>query len=482
MERKPLVLNADQPTDEEQQQLDEIIELVQSGKYFSRITQNLLKVIFLQGELLTLHENEYLIHEGDNSPPEMYVLIKGSLVVQSGTKFILRLELPGDIAGEMSVISPAPRSADVIAETDCVLVAFSQQVFAVEEDDVMVPVFYVMFAYILAEKLRLTTAQSFIRKNSRVDATQPPKIAVIDTDSIERLMIHNMIEFQWPEAKIEEFANPMNFIALGLEKHFDVIIVDVLFPHTYRTQEESIKNLIHVAKATGASVIVVSEYCADAMNRGELIQLGLDSLIAKPYSVFDLKHTVLKSRLWYYQQKELDDVEHTANTDKLTGLANRQRFDEFMSALMTISQDNKQKFSLIIADIDHFKHYNDTHGHQMGDIVLATVASIFSKNVRKGDLAVRFGGEEFVIVLVNCNKKTAIQIAEKLRVAIANQDFPHQEKQPLGNVTCTFGVGTYPDDARDIKTLIDESDQCLYAGKKSGRNQVIAVNTERNTN
>ena len=149
---------------------------------------------------------------------------------------------------------------------------------------------------------------------------------------------------------------------------------------------------------------------------------------------------------------------------------------------MTISQDNKQKFSLIIADIDHFKHYNDTHGHQMGDIVLATVASIFSKNVRKGDLAVRFGGEEFVIVLVNCNKKTAIQIAEKLRVAIANQDFPHQEKQPLGNVTCTFGVGTYPDDARDIKTLIDESDQCLYAGKKSGRNQVIAVNTERNTN
>lgn len=481
MERKPLVLNAGQPTDEEQQQLEKIIELVHSGKYFKRITQSLLKLIFLQGELLNLSENEYLIHEGDNSPPEMYVLIKGSLVVQSGTKFILRLELAGDVAGEMSVISPAPRSADVIAETDCVLVAFSQQVFAVQEEDAMVPVFYVMFAYILAEKLRLTTAQSFIRKNSRVDATQPPKVAVIDTDSIERLMIRNMVEFQWPEAEIEEFADPMNFIALGVEKHFDVIIVDVLFPHTYRTQEESIKSLIHVAKTSSTSVIVMSEYCADAMNRGELIHLGLDSLIAKPYSLLDFKHILLKSRLWYYQQKELDDVEHTANTDKLTGLANRQRFDEFMSALMTISRDNKQKFSLIIADIDHFKHYNDTHGHQMGDVVLATVAGIFSNNVRRGDLAVRFGGEEFVIVLVNCNKQTAIQIAEKLRVAITDQDFPHQEEQPLGNLTCTFGVGTYPDDAEDITNLIEKSDQCLYIGKKSGRNKVIAVNTEENT-
>jgi diguanylate cyclase (GGDEF)-like protein len=156
-------------------------------------------------------------------------------------------------------------------------------------------------------------------------------------------------------------------------------------------------------------------------------------------------------------------------------MANRRKLDEFMEALVTLYPEERKPFSLIIADVDNFKHYNDTHGHQMGDVVLATVASIFKARVRRGDLAARFGGEEFVMMLPKCNKDNALKIAEKLRKAVEDEDIPYQEQQPLGNLTATFGAATYPDDADTLELLLKKADECLYVGKEQGRNCVIGA-------
>ncbi len=457
------------------EELEAISKTILIGRYFKDFELSTLTSLLKQGQLLHLPKDEYLIKEGDISAPELYILLEGSLAVVSQSKFILRLEMPGDIAGEMSILSPGPRSADVLAETDCQIVAFSEEVFAVEFPTDSVSVFYLMFSHILAEKLRITTAQSLVRKNERVISTGQIKVAMIDQNIADRMIIRGVIESQWPEAKVMELDNPQEFIDNATKERFDLFILDVMFSHKLASQEKAIKTLLKATKIYGVPIFVISSFCNDVMNREWLMKMGVDDVLAKPFSIFDLKHDIVKFRVWYYKQRELDTIEHDADTDRLTGLANRRRLDEFLEALETVYPESQQPFSLIISDVDNFKHYNDSHGHQMGDVVLAGISAIFSQNVRKGDLAARFGGEEFVMVLPNCTKDNAIKVAEKLRKAVEDEEFPFQDQQPTGNLTATLGVATFPDDASQIHLLLKRADDCLYRGKAAGRNVVVAA-------
>jgi diguanylate cyclase (GGDEF)-like protein len=127
--------------------------------------------------------------------------------------------------------------------------------------------------------------------------------------------------------------------------------------------------------------------------------------------------------------------------------------------------------SLIILDIDHFKNVNDEYGHQAGDVILKELSRLLKKCVREIDLVARYGGEEFVIILPETPKRNAIIVAERMRAAIMETDFPH-EPQPL-NITASIGVAGYPED--DIRTRIDiisKADLALYKAKRDGRNQV----------
>ena len=225
-----------------------------------------------------------------------------------------------------------------------------------------------------------------------------------------------------------------------------------------------------------APILVASQFCKKEENRKFLFNLGVNDFLTKPFSDFDLQHKLNKFRKDYYLQKEFEEIGIAADTDRLTGLANRRKMDEFLEAMITIFPEDKKPFSIIIADIDHFKHYNDTHGHQLGDVVLSTVASILKKCVRRGDLVSRYGGEEFVIILPNCSKRNAIKIGNKLRLTIADETIPFQNQQPLGNLTCTFGVASFPRDAESKESLLKKADEYLYKGKSVGRNKLISSN------
>ena len=459
----------------EQAEFADLIQLIGKGRYLRLLGPEILDNVLRQGSVITLEKDSYLIREGDNAPPEMYILVDGSLVIESNMKFILRLDQPGDVVGEIAVIQSLPRSADVVAEVDCRLIAFPAKLFEVDPHSTQASMLYVLFAHVMAAKLRITTAQSLIHKNLRVAARGDIRVAIVDANSADRAMIRSAVRHCWHGATMVEFEDPAQIIDYNDNQRFDLIIADIYAIADIRRDWNWASTIIKDMQMRGAHIVVLSESCHNPEDREILIKMGVDDLMTKPCTHGDLNHVITRVKSWYYKNLELDKAETEAETDGLTGLANRRRLDQFLDALVTVYSEDKKPFSLIMTDIDNFKHYNDTHGHQIGDAVLKSVAALMVKKVRRDDLAARFGGEEFIVVLPDCGKLRALEVAETLRETIEAAVFPHQEKHPGSNVTTTLGVATFPDDAVDLDTLLKKADDCLYEGKRKGKNIVVAA-------
>ena len=160
-------------------------------------------------------------------------------------------------------------------------------------------------------------------------------------------------------------------------------------------------------------------------------------------------------------------------TDELTGLANRRHFQNILQREITHTQRYSSTISMIMADIDQFKSYNDTHGHLQGDIALKKVADALLQNTRGIDMVARFGGEEFVILLPKTTITGARITAEKLRERIEEEIFSGEEtSQPGGKLTMSFGVASFPEHTSDVEQLLEIADKALYKAKNSGRNKV----------
>lgn len=164
------------------------------------------------------------------------------------------------------------------------------------------------------------------------------------------------------------------------------------------------------------------------------------------------------------------ELELLAHTDSLTGLYNRHRMQDLLEHQTAMFLRNRSKFTLIIVDIDHFKKINDTYGHFCGDFVLSEVASFMKKNLRKGDVLARWGGEEFLILLPDTDINGARIMAENIRKAIANKQF-HLAGESF-SVTMTFGLAQHEID-RSIEDSLKQADNALYEGKEAGRNRVM---------
>ena len=130
-------------------------------------------------------------------------------------------------------------------------------------------------------------------------------------------------------------------------------------------------------------------------------------------------------------------------------------------------------FSIFIFDIDHFKNYNDTNGHMQGDVVLKEIGLLLRENTRSTNIAARYGGEEFILLLPDTQSQAAIKCAENIRRLIETHAFLYREKQPLGCVSISGGVATFPFDGKTVEEIIKHADEALYAAKASGRNCVM---------
>lgn len=158
--------------------------------------------------------------------------------------------------------------------------------------------------------------------------------------------------------------------------------------------------------------------------------------------------------------------------DPLTEIYNRRYFFEYAETEIERVHRTGRSLSVILLDVDDFKHYNDTNGHIEGDIALKKTAVQLEKHLRKGDVLARYGGEEFIALLPETGKAAAMGVAEKLRDAIYSSCYRGGEEQPGGRLTVTIGVASYPEDGDELVKLINIADRCLYLGKARGKNNV----------
>lgn len=176
-------------------------------------------------------------------------------------------------------------------------------------------------------------------------------------------------------------------------------------------------------------------------------------------------------------QKQLDEARAVALTDDLTQIGNRKAFNSAIQKLSQEHSENDEPLCLIMTDIDHFKTFNDTYGHPVGDSVLRYFASIMRQDAQENETVCRYGGEEFAILLKNCTIEQASQRAEQIRQKIASAKLSIKSlNKPIKTITASFGVAQLNGQNDHFEDLINRADQSLYMAKESGRNKVIHEN------
>lgn len=171
-------------------------------------------------------------------------------------------------------------------------------------------------------------------------------------------------------------------------------------------------------------------------------------------------------------KQEMESVRQEAFTDGLTGIGNRKKFDIEIENMLAESRAEEQPLSLIICDIDHFKSFNDTYGHQIGDQVLRLVARTFHDSVKGRDLPCRYGGEEFVVLLPDTSVDNAARVADTLREAVKSKEIRNRTTgETLTRITISLGVAQVGS-KEEVKEWIERADKALYRAKRMGRDRV----------
>jgi diguanylate cyclase (GGDEF)-like protein len=205
--------------------------------------------------------------------------------------------------------------------------------------------------------------------------------------------------------------------------------------------------------------------------------LGVIAVSGSPYQGSDAKRAMwLIAQIGAVALHNVDaysQMKYTADVDGLTRVFNKRHLIGALGEQLYQAQKNLTNLSVFLFDIDNFKNYNDVNGHVAGDKLLRELAALVKENIREESIFGRFGGEEFLLILPGSPSSEALAVAEKLRGLIAQHDFPFAERQPLGVLSISGGVATYPTDAMDSTSLLRTADEALYAAKHQGRNKVL---------
>ncbi|TET47452.1 GGDEF domain-containing protein [candidate division TA06 bacterium] len=228
---------------------------------------------------------------------------------------------------------------------------------------------------------------------------------------------------------------------------------------------------------------LITEICAPLYFRDEL--MGVLNL-SRLNVCTELEKVILRTiasigAMAMENAKLFEKTQHLADTDGLTQLFNKRKFKELLeieASRITRYKDIGHMLSFIMFDIDHFKSYNDQHGHPAGDEVLRRIGQLLRENTRQIDIPARYGGEEFIIIVPHVNKEGAYRLAERIRFLVEREKFPGEETQPGGKLTISGGVASYPEDANDTETALESADKALYAAKRAGKNRVVAFRTD----
>ncbi|KQQ37599.1 MULTISPECIES: PleD family two-component system response regulator [Rhizobium/Agrobacterium group] len=279
-----------------------------------------------------------------------------------------------------------------------------------------------------------------------------------------------------PVADITAISDPQAALFEAAENPFDLVIVNTNFddydPLRLCSQLRSLE------RTRFLPLLLVTEHGDDQVIVRAL-DLGVNDYIIRPIDPNELvARTLTQIKRKRYNDRLRLSVRHTielAVTDALTGLHNRRYLDNHMKVLFARATARGRPLSVCITDIDRFKSVNDTHGHDAGDEVLKEVAARIRSTVRGADLACRFGGEEFVVVMPDTDSAAAALIAERLRNIIEQTPFVLKSTGASLNITASLGIACSRSGAETPEQLLKQADRALYDAKNSGRNRVVAA-------
>ncbi|MEX0693097.1 MAG: PleD family two-component system response regulator [Rhodospirillales bacterium] len=265
--------------------------------------------------------------------------------------------------------------------------------------------------------------------------------------------------------------NGAEAIDLSIREKPDIIILDIMMPGMDGFE---VCRQLKSMPETASIPIIFATAMTDNADEAKGFEAGAVDYITKPI-VAPVVAARVKNHLQLKQYR--DHLENIAFIDGLTGIPNRRSFDQHIRAEWQRGMRSKSELSLLLIDIDYFKPYNDTYGHQAGDACLTLVAKALSSSVhRPGDLVARYGGEEFVCVLPATNLEGASAIGQTLRQAVNFQKIPHKSSSVCGHVTISIGAAAVlPDPSSEIGDLIGAADAMLYKAKSEGRDRVVTA-------
>jgi len=291
-------------------------------------------------------------------------------------------------------------------------------------------------------------------------------ILMIDDDAADRRLTELALKSS-PQAR--QFAIRMaGNLAEGLEslknQSFDMVLLDLGLP-----ESQGLDTLENFRREYPHVPVVVLTGLQDEEAGVEAIKQGAIDYVTKPF-----KQDGLRTRISIaLQMVELQDkLLLLANTDELTGLTNRRHFFDILEREILCAKIKDDPVSVMIFDLDHFKSVNDTYGHLGGDMILKQAAEILQQNIYPLDIAARYGGDEFVILMPGTPSEKAVQVSERLRGIIDD----HQWRMPNQEISITTSIGVANSDYRNSLSsheLIEDADSALYAAKRSGRNCVV---------
>jgi diguanylate cyclase (GGDEF)-like protein len=293
------------------------------------------------------------------------------------------------------------------------------------------------------------------------------KILIID-DEVQNIRVLTNILKEDYEVYAE--VDSLEAIATAEEIMPALILLDVIMPEM--DGHEVISELKSSDKTRGIPVIFITGLDnSDAEQKGLI--LGAADYIAKPFCSAIVKLRVRNQMKIIHQIRTIEAI---SSTDQLTGIANRRGFDNHMSREWGRAFREKLPISGLLIDIDNFKIYNDTYGHQQGDVALQIIAGTLKSLIRRAnDISARWGGEEFIVLLPNTDKEGAVDIAEKIRAKIEQTPIPLLNGKST-MLTASIGVNTVvPRINCSIDDFIEAADKSLYEAKNTGKNKVCHV-------
>ncbi|MCF8168098.1 MAG: diguanylate cyclase [Rhodoferax sp.] len=291
-------------------------------------------------------------------------------------------------------------------------------------------------------------------------------LLVVDDEKQNRTLLTELLQDDY---QIILAKNGEQALERAQERSPDLILLDVLMP------EMDGYAVIRALKASDATrhIPVIFVSALDSARDEELgLELGAVDYIAKPYHP-PIVRVRVRNHLQSVHQRRL--LEQLALIDSLTEIPNRRRFAEVYEREWRRCIRSSSPLSLIVVDVDHFKLYNDTYGHAAGDVVLKRVAkAIQSALKRPADFVARYGGEEFVVILPDIDATNGLQVGEKIRLEVENQNIPYPESAAGPHLSVSLGGATGIPHQNEVDSqLFAQADHCLYDAKHAGRNRVV---------